>query len=160
MTQDFHIAPASALHPGMELLRTEAINEGFLFVDRLVRDWISGSNRFDLPGRAIPWRLRRRNSHRRMRDQSRSLSRSSWDWQATAPLHQTTRTSPWRRLRAAPADARRGKQRLPHRAPQNDGHGSGGVLPAAWVCTVRDETASHTKALLPNEPQLLPGANS
>jgi GNAT superfamily N-acetyltransferase len=53
MTQDFHIAPASALHPGMELLRTEAINEGFLFVDRLVRDWTSGSNRFDLPGEQL-----------------------------------------------------------------------------------------------------------
>jgi GNAT superfamily N-acetyltransferase len=53
MTQDFRIAPATALHPGMELLRTEAIDEGFLFVDRLVRDWTSGSNRFDLPGERL-----------------------------------------------------------------------------------------------------------
>jgi GNAT superfamily N-acetyltransferase len=50
MTHDFRIAPATALHAGMELLRTEAMKEGFLFVDRLVQDWTSGSNRFDLPG--------------------------------------------------------------------------------------------------------------
>jgi GNAT superfamily N-acetyltransferase len=53
MTQAFRIAPATALHPGMALLRTEAMNEGFLFVDRLVRDWTAGSNRFDLPGERL-----------------------------------------------------------------------------------------------------------
>jgi GNAT superfamily N-acetyltransferase len=53
MTPAFRIAPATALHPGMELLRAEAINEGFLFVDRLVRDWTSGSNRFDHLGERL-----------------------------------------------------------------------------------------------------------
>jgi hypothetical protein len=102
------------------------MNEGFLFVDRLVRDWTSGSNRFDLGGEQLL-------AHRRMRAQSRSLSRSRWDWQASAPLRQGMRTSPWRRLRAGPADARRGRQHLPNRAPQNSDHGSRRVLPAAWV---------------------------
>jgi GNAT superfamily N-acetyltransferase len=53
MTQTFSIAPATALDQGMQLARTEAMDEGFLFVDRLVREWTSGSNRFDLPGERL-----------------------------------------------------------------------------------------------------------
>jgi GNAT superfamily N-acetyltransferase len=53
MTQDFHVASVSAFHPGIELLRAESVNEGFLFADRLVQDWTSGSNRFDLPGERL-----------------------------------------------------------------------------------------------------------
>jgi GNAT superfamily N-acetyltransferase len=53
MTPALRIMPATALHPGMDLLRTEAMIEGFRFVDRLVRDWTSGSNKFDLPGERL-----------------------------------------------------------------------------------------------------------
>jgi GNAT superfamily N-acetyltransferase len=44
------IAPITALHPGMEALRTESLLEGFNFVDRLVQDWADDTNRFAQPG--------------------------------------------------------------------------------------------------------------
>jgi GNAT superfamily N-acetyltransferase len=50
MTPAFRIAPTTIAHPGMASLRIEAVSEGFHFVDRLVRDWVSGSNRFNQPG--------------------------------------------------------------------------------------------------------------
>ena len=34
----------------MEQLRSEAIGHGHRFVDRLIEDWIAGSNRFERPG--------------------------------------------------------------------------------------------------------------
>ena len=46
----FRIAPTTALHTGVALLRMEAIDEGFRFVDRLIDDWTSGANRFGQPG--------------------------------------------------------------------------------------------------------------
>lgn len=38
---------------GWEQLRTEAREEGFLFVERLWNEWQSGENRFDAPGELI-----------------------------------------------------------------------------------------------------------
>jgi len=49
VSQQFHIDTITALHPGMGVLRAEAADEGFRFVDRLVFDWFSGANRFDRP---------------------------------------------------------------------------------------------------------------
>ena len=50
MAQVFRIASATALDAGMDRLRTEAVEEGFHFVERLVRDWTSDSNTFEQPG--------------------------------------------------------------------------------------------------------------
>jgi len=36
--------------PGIEILRREARDEGYAFLDRLAEDWLSGKNRFDGPG--------------------------------------------------------------------------------------------------------------
>ena len=41
------------LPPGLTLLRTEAAADGFRFLDRLVAEWDSGSNRFDAPGERL-----------------------------------------------------------------------------------------------------------
>jgi GNAT superfamily N-acetyltransferase len=160
MTQDFRIAPASALHPGMELLRTEAMNEGFLIVDRLVRDWTSGSNRFDLPGEQFfgafagetligvcglnrdPYvdqdgigRLR----HLYVRECARRHGVAS----ALVQRMLDEASSAFRIVRLRTATGEAASFYLRH-----------GFVP------VRDETASHAKALLPHEPQFLPGANS
>jgi GNAT superfamily N-acetyltransferase len=43
----------AAIHPGVTRLHAEAIEEGFRFVERLVSDWKSGLNRFDLPGESF-----------------------------------------------------------------------------------------------------------
>jgi GNAT superfamily N-acetyltransferase len=159
MTQDFRIAPASALHPGMELLRTEAMNEGFFFVDRLVRDWTSGSNRFDLPGEQLlgafagetligicglnrdPYvdqdgigRLR----HLYVRECARRHGVAS----ALVRRLLDEASNAFRILRLRTATREAAAFYLRH-----------GYVP------VRDETASHAKALLP-EPQFLPVANS
>jgi GNAT superfamily N-acetyltransferase len=37
----------------LEPLRTESLQEGFKFMERLCGDWISGANRFDRPGEAL-----------------------------------------------------------------------------------------------------------
>jgi GNAT superfamily N-acetyltransferase len=37
----------------MDALRTEASDEGFRFLDRLIRDWEVGANRFDQPGECL-----------------------------------------------------------------------------------------------------------
>jgi hypothetical protein len=50
MTPAFHIAPVTALHPDMRALQSEAAAEGFRFVDKLIEDWLSATNRFDRPG--------------------------------------------------------------------------------------------------------------
>lgn len=39
--------------PGMEQLRAEALQEGFLFIERLWKEWRSGQNRFDAPGELL-----------------------------------------------------------------------------------------------------------
>src|SRR5579864_315368 len=36
--------------PEIDVLRQEAREEGYAFLDRLVEDWLSGENRFDGPG--------------------------------------------------------------------------------------------------------------
>ena len=36
--------------PGIEELRAEAFTEGFDFIERLIKEWSSGENRFDAPG--------------------------------------------------------------------------------------------------------------
>jgi GNAT superfamily N-acetyltransferase len=50
MTPAFHIAPVTVLHPDIEALQLEAAAEGFRFVDKLIKDWLSAANRFDRPG--------------------------------------------------------------------------------------------------------------
>ena len=39
--------------PGFEQLRAEALQEGFLFIERLWEEWRSGENRFDAPGEML-----------------------------------------------------------------------------------------------------------
>jgi GNAT superfamily N-acetyltransferase len=44
------IVPIAAVHYSIDALRTDASNEGFRFLDRLIRDWEAGTNRFNQPG--------------------------------------------------------------------------------------------------------------
>jgi GNAT superfamily N-acetyltransferase len=39
--------------PGIEQLRSEAKEDGYDFVDTLVEDWVSATNRFDGPGETL-----------------------------------------------------------------------------------------------------------
>src|SRR5271168_3003974 len=39
--------------PGVEILQSEAQVEGYDFIEALVEDWESGTNRFDAPGEAL-----------------------------------------------------------------------------------------------------------
>lgn len=39
--------------PGLEQLRAEARQEGFLFIERLWTEWRGGENRFDAPGELL-----------------------------------------------------------------------------------------------------------
>jgi GNAT superfamily N-acetyltransferase len=39
--------------PGMERLKSEAKDEGYDFLETLVEDWASGTNRFDAPGETL-----------------------------------------------------------------------------------------------------------
>jgi GNAT superfamily N-acetyltransferase len=39
--------------PGIEQLQTEALEEGFLHIERLCRDWRIGANRFNAPGERL-----------------------------------------------------------------------------------------------------------
>jgi GNAT superfamily N-acetyltransferase len=39
--------------PGIELLQADARQEGYNFVDRLIEEWASGVNRFDVPGEIL-----------------------------------------------------------------------------------------------------------
>jgi ribosomal protein S18 acetylase RimI-like enzyme len=39
--------------PGIEQLQTEALEEGFLHIEKLFRDWRSGANRFNEPGEKL-----------------------------------------------------------------------------------------------------------
>ena len=47
------IYPIELPAPGMEQLQTEALQEGFLFIERLWNEWQSGSNRFVAPGERL-----------------------------------------------------------------------------------------------------------
>jgi GNAT superfamily N-acetyltransferase len=42
-----------ALPPGFDTLRAEARAEGFNFLERLAKEWVSHTNRFDRPGEAL-----------------------------------------------------------------------------------------------------------
>lgn len=46
----FHIAPVTPLRADMGELQSEAAAEGFRFVDKLIEDGLSATNRFDQPG--------------------------------------------------------------------------------------------------------------
>lgn len=50
MVPALRIAPSLDLPVGIEELRAEAAGEGFRFVDKLVSEWHSGTNRFSRPG--------------------------------------------------------------------------------------------------------------
>lgn len=50
MSPPICIAPSLNLPVGIEELRAEATGEGFRFVDKLVAEWLSGTNRFSRPG--------------------------------------------------------------------------------------------------------------
>jgi N-acetylglutamate synthase-like GNAT family acetyltransferase len=50
MTVNVNIMPITAFNPGLITLRSEAINEGYHFLTRLIDEWNSGSNRFNRPG--------------------------------------------------------------------------------------------------------------
>jgi GNAT superfamily N-acetyltransferase len=39
--------------PGMEQLQVEALQEGFLFIERLWKEWQNGKNRFTAPGEKL-----------------------------------------------------------------------------------------------------------
>ena len=39
--------------PGIEQLRAEALQEGFIFIERLWEEWRSGENRFGVPGEML-----------------------------------------------------------------------------------------------------------
>ncbi len=39
--------------PGIERLQLEALDEGYDFIETLVEEWASASNRFDAPGEAL-----------------------------------------------------------------------------------------------------------
>ena len=160
MTQDFHVAPASALHPGMELLRTEAINEGFLFVDRLVRDWRSGSNRFDLPGEQLLGAFTGETLIG-----VGGLNRDPYlDQAGIGRLRHLYVRECARRHGVASALVRRLLDEASNsfrivRLRTATGEAAAFYLRHGFV-PVRDETASHATALPPHEPQFLPGANS
>jgi GNAT superfamily N-acetyltransferase len=53
MTIALHIVPVTALQPDVDGLRAEAIEDGFQFMERLITDWESGSNKFDQPGECL-----------------------------------------------------------------------------------------------------------
>jgi GNAT superfamily N-acetyltransferase len=53
MATSFQIARATAQGPGLNALRAEAACEGFQFIERLLSDWETGSNRFDQPGECL-----------------------------------------------------------------------------------------------------------
>jgi GNAT superfamily N-acetyltransferase len=50
MTDHVQIARIQVLSPDFEALRTEAGQQGFRFMDRLVSDWTNGLNAFCQPG--------------------------------------------------------------------------------------------------------------
>lgn len=53
MTAASRIEPIDGDHPGLTALAAEAMSEGFRFVERLIADWNSGSNRFDKAGERL-----------------------------------------------------------------------------------------------------------
>jgi GNAT superfamily N-acetyltransferase len=136
------------------------MDEGFLFVDRLVRDWTSGSNRFDLGGEQFLYAfageiligvcgLNRdpyldqdgigRLRHLYVRECARRRGVASA--LVRRMLDEAGNTFQVVRLRTATMEA--AAFYLWH-----------GFVPV-W-----EETASHAKALLPHEPRFLPGPAS
>jgi GNAT superfamily N-acetyltransferase len=53
LSPNLRLASITALHPDVVALHAEAIAEGFAFLDRLIDDWTSGSNRFARPGEVL-----------------------------------------------------------------------------------------------------------
>ena len=49
----FHLTAITPFHPGVARLHAEAIEEGLRYVGRLINDWATGINRFDLPGESF-----------------------------------------------------------------------------------------------------------
>lgn len=47
------IHPIQLPVPGMEQLQAEALHEGFLFIERLWKEWQDGKNRFTAPGEKL-----------------------------------------------------------------------------------------------------------
>ncbi len=53
MSRPFPLVRLKAFDPRLHVLNRAATAEGFLFLDRLVEDWISGGNRFDQTGECL-----------------------------------------------------------------------------------------------------------
>lgn len=53
MEPTIEIKPVLELPPDIEVLRAEASNEGFRFMEKLVNEWESNANRFDRPGEIL-----------------------------------------------------------------------------------------------------------
>lgn len=53
MNAAFRIVPLLDLPFGIDELRTEAVGEGFRFMDKLVAEWHSDTNRFARPGEVL-----------------------------------------------------------------------------------------------------------
>jgi GNAT superfamily N-acetyltransferase len=53
MGPGFQILPITGLDVRLAPLNEEADRDGFRFIERLIRDWASGSNRFDGPGERL-----------------------------------------------------------------------------------------------------------
>jgi GNAT superfamily N-acetyltransferase len=53
MPAGIQVRPISELPADFEALRAEAAEDGFGFLDRLARDWLSGENRFNQTGERL-----------------------------------------------------------------------------------------------------------
>ena len=49
----FLVTPVMLPLAGLDILTRDATDEGFAFLDRLVREWFNGANRFDKPGETL-----------------------------------------------------------------------------------------------------------
>ena len=53
MTNRIQIIRLDSLSPDLEILRAEAVGQGFMFMNRLVSDWTSGANTFSGGGECL-----------------------------------------------------------------------------------------------------------
>jgi GNAT superfamily N-acetyltransferase len=136
------------------------MNEGFLFVDRLVRDWTSGSNRFDLGGEQFLYAFAGEiligvcGLNRDPYLDQDGIGRLRHLYVRQCARHRGVASALVRRMLDEAGNTFRIVRRRTATTEAAAFYLRHGFVP------VRDETASHAKALLLNESQLLPGANS